>query len=93
MKDIRKESLESLQDWFEDSGEKKFRALQVWKWLYQKSAKDFDEMSNLSKPIKERLKSHFSILPIRTATFQKSSDGTIKSAFKLHDDELTHGMC
>ena len=92
MKDIRKESLESLQDWFEDSGEKKFRALQVWKWLYQKSVKDFDEMSNLSKPIKERLKSHFSILPFRTATFQKSSDGTIKSAFKLHDDELIEGV-
>ena len=92
MKDIRKESLESLQDWFEDSGEKKFRALQVWKWLYQKSVKDFDEMSNLSKPIKERLKSHFSILPIRTANFQKSSDDTIKSAFKLHDDELIEGV-
>ncbi|MAE82791.1 MAG: 23S rRNA (adenine(2503)-C(2))-methyltransferase RlmN [Flammeovirgaceae bacterium] len=91
-KDIRKLTLDQLITYFNSEGEKTFRAKQVWEWLWQKSAKSFDEMTNLSKPLREKLQSEFEILPISIATEQKSSDGTIKSAFKLFDNELIEGV-
>lgn len=92
MKDIRKESLESLIGWFEGIGEKKFRAKQVWEWLWMKSARSFDEMTNLSKDLREKLSAEFVILPIVVDNFQVSNDGTIKSAFRLHDKHLIEGV-
>ena len=90
--DIRTLSFEKLLNWFLENGEKKFRAKQVWEWLWQKSATDFDEMSNLSKPLREKLKSAFSILPVQVSSSQVSSDRTIKSGFKLHDGHLGEGV-
>jgi 23S rRNA (adenine2503-C2)-methyltransferase len=92
MKDIRKESLADLTAWFEGIGEKKFRAKQVWEWLWVKSAKSFDEMSNLSKPLRERLAAEFVIHPLLVDKTQVSTDGTIKSAFRLHDSHLIEGV-
>ncbi|MFT7030109.1 MAG: 23S rRNA (adenine2503-C2)-methyltransferase [Marinoscillum sp.] len=91
-KDIRKQSLEQLKAYFTENGEKAFRAMQVWEWLWQKSAKTFDEMSNLSKALRDRLSEDFEILPITIDTSQKSNDGTIKSAFKLFDGEIIEGV-
>ncbi|WP_421873637.1 23S rRNA (adenine(2503)-C(2))-methyltransferase RlmN [Marinoscillum sp.] len=91
-KDIRKLNLEKLTEYFTHEGEKAFRARQVWEWLWQKSARSFDEMTNLSKSLREKLQAEFEIRPISIATEQKSSDGTIKSAFKLFDDELIEGV-
>ena len=91
-KDIRKLTLDQLITYFKDSGEKAFRAKQVWEWLWQKSAKSFDEMTNLSKVLREKLVADFEIRPISIATEQKSSDGTVKSAFKLFDNELVEGV-
>ncbi|KPM49455.1 23S rRNA (adenine(2503)-C(2))-methyltransferase RlmN [Jiulongibacter sediminis] len=90
--DIRTLSFEKLLNWFLENGEKKFRAKQVWEWLWQKSATSFDEMSNLSKPLREKLKSAFSILPVQVSSSQVSSDRTIKSGFKLHDGHLVEGV-
>lgn len=92
MKDIRKESLEGLIGWFESKGEKKFRAKQVWEWLWVKSAKSFDEMTNLSKALRDALKNDFVINHITIDNSQLSSDGTIKSAFRLHDKHLIEGV-
>jgi 23S rRNA (adenine2503-C2)-methyltransferase len=92
MKDIRKESLESLIAWFEGNGEKKFRAKQVWEWLWVKSAKTIDEMSNLSKPLRDKLKEEFVINHIVTDNTQVSNDGTIKSAYRLYDKHLIEGV-
>ncbi|MFK7952682.1 MAG: 23S rRNA (adenine(2503)-C(2))-methyltransferase RlmN [Ekhidna sp.] len=92
MKDIRKESLESLIAWFEGNGEKKFRAKQVWEWLWIKSAKSIDEMSNLSKSLRDKLKEEFVINSIVTDNSQLSNDGTIKSAYRLHDKHLIEGV-
>lgn len=92
MKDIRKETLESLMAWFESQGEKKFRAKQVWEWLWVKSAKSFDEMSNLSKGLRDELNEEFSINHLTISDQQLSNDGTIKSAFKLHDKHLIEGV-
>lgn len=92
MKDIRKETLESLMAWFESQGEKKFRAKQVWEWLWVKSAQSFDEMSNLSKDLRDKLNEEFSINHLTISDQQLSNDGTIKSAFKLHDKHLIEGV-
>ncbi|MEO9872801.1 dual-specificity RNA methyltransferase RlmN [Ekhidna sp.] len=92
MQDIRKESLDGLMSWFEANGEKKFRAKQVWEWLWEKSAKTFDEMSNLSKGLRDKLKEEYSINHIALDNSQLSNDGTIKSAFRLHDKHLIEGV-
>ncbi|MDB5228619.1 MAG: rlmN [Bacteroidota bacterium] len=90
--DIRTLSKEQLIEQLAQSGEKPFRAKQIYEWLWQKSAVDFDEMTNLSKELREKLKEHFVILPITAYKVQHSSDGTVKSAFQLHDKHLVEGV-
>ena len=92
LEDIRQYSLSQLTEWFVQEGEKPFRAKQVYEWLWQKSAADFDEMSNLSLKLREKLKSTFEIRPIRIYKEQHSKDGTIKTAFKLYDDKVIEGV-
>lgn len=84
-RDIRKLSLDELKNFFTEHGDKAFRAQQVYEWLWKKSAKDFDQMTNLSLPARDMLKQHFVINAIRVDSMQRSSDGTIKNAVKLHD--------
>lgn len=84
-RDIRKLKQEELEQFFVSKGEKAFRAKQVYEWLWKKSAKDFDQMTNLSVPTRELLKENFMILPIRVDSMQRSEDGTIKNAVQLHD--------
>lgn len=85
-------NLQQIKDYFVSVDEKAFRAVQVWEWLWQKSARSFEEMTNLSKGLREKLESEFVLRPISIATSQKSNDGTIKSAFKLYDNELIEGV-
>ncbi len=89
---IRKLSLEDLTRSLTDIGEQKFRAKQVYEWLWQKSAMSFAEMSNLSKDLREKLEQQFEILPVEIDLEQKSSDGTVKCRFKLHDEHLVEGV-
>jgi 23S rRNA (adenine2503-C2)-methyltransferase len=91
-KDIRELSKAKLLDWFLEQKEKKFRANQVWEWLWQKSAMDFDEMSNLSLELRQKLTDNFVINAVRLDSSQFSSDRTIKSGFKLHDGHLVEGV-
>ncbi len=90
--DIRILTKEQLIAQLETLGEKPFRAKQIYEWLWKKSAVDFDEMTNLSKDLREKLKSHFIIHTIIAYKVQKSNDGTIKSAFQLHDKHLIEGV-
>lgn len=90
--DIRSKDLDSLKAWFVDNGEKAFRAKQVYEWLWKKSVVDFDEMSNLSKPLREMLKTNFDIPALKLADKQVSEDGTIKNAFKLNDGNVVEGV-
>jgi 23S rRNA (adenine2503-C2)-methyltransferase len=64
----------------------------VWEWLWQKSIRDFDSMTNLSKPLREKLKEHFVIHGVEIDTFQVSGDRTIKDAFKLFDGNIVEGV-
>ena len=84
-RDIRQLSLEEIQDFFVSIGDKAFRAKQVYEWLWKKSAKDFDQMTNISLSTRDLLKEKFSINHIRVDEMQRSNDGTIKNAVRLHD--------
>ena len=90
--DIRKFSKKELIDYFVGMGEKKFRAKQIYEWLWKKSATSFDEMTNLSKNLREHLNDKFEIRNISSDVVQHSNDGTIKSRFILHDDHLIESV-
>ena len=90
--DIRKLKKEDLITALEEMGEKKFRAKQIYQWLWEKGAHSFEEMTNLSKPLRDKLQQYFIINAITLDKMQKSSDGTIKSRFKLHDGHLIESV-
>lgn len=91
-RDIRKLTLEELMEFFVQHGEKPFRAQQVYEWLWKKSVKDFDDMTNLSLATREMLKAHFIINFIKVDNMQRSADGTIKNAVKLHDGLIVESV-
>lgn len=91
-RDIRKLSLEELKAFFVGHGDKAFRAQQTYEWLWKKSAKDFDQMTNLSLATRELLKQHFVINHIRVDHMQRSQDGTIKNAVTLHDGMVVESV-
>jgi 23S rRNA (adenine2503-C2)-methyltransferase len=91
-KDIRKFSEEDLVNFFKEKGEAKFRAKQVYQWLWQKRAISFDEMTNLSKEIRNFLDDNFSINAVSISEMQISSDKTIKCAMKLHDGYVVESV-
>lgn len=90
--DIRKLSLDQLQEFFVSIGDKAFRAKQVYEWLWKKSAKDFDQMTNISLQTRDLLKQHFAINHIKVDQMQRSADGTIKNAVKLHDGMIVESV-
>lgn len=92
MKDIRSLSLAELTEAMAALGEPKFRAKQIHEWLWQKSARSFEEMTNLSKPLREKLSQHFSFFLVSEAVVQKSKDGTVKIAMGLHDKRVVEGV-
>jgi 23S rRNA (adenine2503-C2)-methyltransferase len=71
--------------WLSENGEKPFRAEQIYDWLFQKRVSSFDEMSNLSKGLRDKLADSFELTTLKTIIKQTSSDGTIKFLFELHD--------
>ncbi|MGJ7922444.1 23S rRNA (adenine(2503)-C(2))-methyltransferase RlmN [Neobacillus sp. LXY-4] len=77
--------LEELRVWLAENGEKPFRAEQVFDWLYKKRVASFEEMSNLSKGLREKLDEQFVLTTLKTIIQQTSSDGTIKFLFELKD--------
>jgi 23S rRNA (adenine2503-C2)-methyltransferase len=84
-RDIRKLKLDELKEFFVSQGDKAFRAQQVYDWLWNKSAKSFEQMTNLSLETREILKKNFVINHIKVDKMQRSEDGTIKNAVMLHD--------
>ncbi len=91
-KDIRKLSQQELEVYFQSIGEKTFRAKQVYEWLWKKNAHQFDDMTNISKPLRESLGDNFMIQPVEVDLLQKSNDGTIKNAVKLHDGNIVESV-
>ncbi|MDN5203520.1 23S rRNA (adenine(2503)-C(2))-methyltransferase RlmN [Fulvivirgaceae bacterium BMA10] len=90
--DIRKTDVEKVKDFLMNHGEKPFRVKQIHEWLWKKSARSFDEMSNLSLKTRELLKDNFVINAVSLDQQQISTDQTIKSTFKLFDDHVIEGV-
>lgn len=84
----REEMLSLLQEW----EEKKFRASQVYDWIWKKGAGTFDEMTNVSKELREKLNANFFIHSLRIDTQQQSSDGTLKFRFETFDHHFIEGV-
>ncbi|MFC0473124.1 23S rRNA (adenine(2503)-C(2))-methyltransferase RlmN [Halalkalibacter kiskunsagensis] len=85
LRSIYSVQFDELQEWLIDQGEPKFRATQIFEWLYQKRVNDFEQMSNLSKDLREKLSKSFVLTTLKIVTKQMSSDGTVKFLFELHD--------
>ncbi len=84
--------MEELTLYFETIGKKKFRAKQVWEWLWKKHATSFEDMSNLSKELRQTLSNNFTLTPVNTNATQYSNDGTVKTRFKTFDGHFVEGV-
>jgi 23S rRNA (adenine2503-C2)-methyltransferase len=92
VKNIRQLSLADIESFFETIGEKKFRARQVWEWIWLKQAHSFADMTNLSKDLRQKLGEHFSLPALVVDATQYSADGTVKTRFKTHEGHLCEGV-
>ncbi len=92
-KDIRSLSYEELKQEIEQFGEKAFRAKQIYEWLHVKMVDCFDEMTNLSKTLREQLETYFVIPQIKMVERQVSKiDGTNKFLFELDDGNVIESV-
>lgn len=92
-KDMMSCNLQELQEELEKLGEKKFRAKQIYEWLHVKLVDSFDEMSNLSKNLKETLKEHYRLATVTMVERQESKlDGTNKFLFRLSDGHFVESV-
>ena len=83
---------EMLTEYILNIGEKKYRANQIFDWLYKKRVKTFDEMTNLSDVIIERLKKDFYFNTLKVVVESKSLDGTVKYLYALEDGHLIESV-
>ncbi|TAE03059.1 MAG: 23S rRNA (adenine(2503)-C(2))-methyltransferase RlmN [Bacteroidetes bacterium] len=91
-KDIRKLTLAQIKDFFKENKEQTFRATQVYEWIWQKSARSFEEMTNLSLKTRELLNTYFEIRAVKIAQKQVAADKTIKVLFELFDGNKVEGV-
>ena len=89
---IRNLSLIEIEKYFETLQQPKYRAKQLYEWLWQKHAHSFEAMTNVGKELRQQLAQDFDLLPLTIDTTQFSDDGTIKSRFKTFDDHLIEGV-
>lgn len=89
---IREASLQDITTFLTTHGEKAFRAKQIWQWIWQRGVNDFQEMSNLSKPIREILENAWYFDKLIPHQVQTATDGTVKTAWQLHDGEIVESV-
>ena len=93
LKDIRSYNLDELKTEMELLSEKKFVASQIFSWLHKHKADSFDEMTNLSKDLREKLKANYTLNSLETVAVQTSKiDGTQKYLFRLHDGHVVESV-
>ncbi len=85
MKNIKNYNLPELKEELKNMGEKPFRAEQIFKWIFQEKVKSFDEMTNISLELREKLKKDYTICNFEILKKQESKDGTIKYLFDVLD--------
>ena len=92
-KDIRSFTIQQLQEEMQRIGEKPFRSRQIYEWLHVKLADAFDEMTNLSKSLREKLEAEYEICPAKLVERQISKlDGTNKFLFELQDGNMVESV-
>ncbi len=93
MKNILDFTLDELKDWMDKNGESKFRAKQIFQWIYKKAVFNFDDMSNISKSTKEKLKENFYIqIPNVVKKYVSNIDGTEKFLFEYEDGNIIESV-
>ncbi|MBC7873812.1 MAG: 23S rRNA (adenine(2503)-C(2))-methyltransferase RlmN [Ferruginibacter sp.] len=92
VRNIRHLGLADIEAYFEKIGEKKFRAKQVYEWLWLKPVQSFEGMTNISKELRQKLAAEFTLPGLATDTVQHAEDGTIKTRFKTHDGHFIEGV-
>ena len=91
--DIKSMTLEELQERFTELGEKTFRAKQVYQWMHEKLALGYEEMSNLSKDLREKLQREEELVTLEMVQVQESAiDGTRKYLFGLPDGNVVESV-
>lgn len=85
MKNIKDYNLDDLKEELKNLGEKPYRAEQIFKWLYDEKVRSFDEMTNLSKDLREKLEQEYTMCNFKILKKQQSKDGTIKYLFDVLD--------
>ena len=93
MMDIRSMTLEELKEAMTALGEKPFRAKQIYEWLHVRLVDDFDEMTNLSRALREKLRENYALWPLQALRVQTSKiDGTKKFLFALSDRQVVESV-
>ena len=92
MRDIRELTLVELEDFFNKLDEKRFRAGQVYDWLWKKHVTGFDLMTNIPLPLRNHLSHNFYFRALQIETIQVSTDGTRKFGFKTSDNFVVEGV-
>ena len=91
--DIKSMEIEELKELMADLGEKPFRAAQIYEWLHKRLAEDYDEMTNLSKSLRQKLKENYPIVNLKPLEIQTSKiDGTQKYLFCLPDGNVIESV-
>lgn len=85
MKNIKDYNLDELKEEMISIGEKPFRAEQIFKWIFQENVTSFDEMTNISIELREKLKTNYTLNNFKILQKQVSKDGTIKYLFDVLD--------
>lgn len=92
-KDIKSLTLSEVTEELKNLGEKAFRAKQLYQWMHEKLARSYDEMTNVSKALKEKLQENFSYTSLQMVTYQESKiDGTRKYLFELADGNVVESV-
>ena len=92
-KDLKSCSFEEIAEEMKSIGEKAFRGKQIYEWLHKKLVSDFDQMSNLSKDLREKLKEQYVLPGVQMVDSRTSKDGeTTKYLFRLHDDRVIESV-
>ena len=91
-KDIRSLTKDQLREFFVKNGDKAFRGNQVYEWLWSKVSHSFEGMTNISKETRKMLEDNFVINHIEVDEMQRSNDGTIKNAVRLHDGLMVESV-
>lgn len=88
MKSIYNYTINDLENYFLNINEAKFRATQIFEWVYKKQISSFDEINNIKKELLEIIKKDFYLPRLEIVTCQEASDGTVKFLFRLSDGSL-----